>query len=232
MTRPTLATPALLTHRRKHTAPTVVWPAEWWTDSLETGDNWTYTGTGGDDTHGPDAAACRAGTLGLLLKTRVTGAANGDILTAKQLLSLPTEDYVALTFYARLPSKTPSYGVYCALALLTGGREYHASIGHVTSSNKWIYTNSAGVDTDIPAGGYVWPANTWVQIIVRVRTSTLRFQTCTLAGTDYDLSAQAMRDTAAAASTGAAAIAVAVANASAPITVHYDTYLMTHSPTP
>jgi len=229
-TRAALA--VLLAHRPRHTTPPPSWPQVWWDDHIESGDHWTFSFGEGDCVHAPSADAVHSGTYGLKLKTRVTGAANDDQVVVHQHFLMPTQDYLTLSLWYRLPSKTPSSALTVQLTIASTGHLYAANLLHATQLNKWQYFNSTGAYSDVPAGGYTWPANTWVPLLLRLRVSTQRYGICTLAGIHYDLSAQSLYDIGPSGDTTAHTRLQTIANASAPTTLHADDLVLTHSPNP
>jgi len=229
-TRAALA--VLLAHRPRHTPPPPSWPQVWWDDYIESGDHWTVVTGAGDCLHEPAAAAAYAGAYGLLLRTRATGATEGDILEVTQNCLPPTKNYLALSLQVRLPTKTNTAAVICALGITSGGHLYRANLMHLIASNKWQYTNWGGADVDVPAGGYTWPNNTWVALTLRLQVAALKYGTFDWPGGTADLSAQGLWDVGVTAGSYAQARVRVVASATPPATVHADHFVLTHSPNP
>jgi hypothetical protein len=229
--RPTAAQVACLAAAVPRGNHQVAYPASAWTDPIDTNLAWVYLAGEAGYTLERATAAARSGTYGLRLITRTAGAAPSDSLHAGQAFVRPSQDYLTYRAYCRLPVKANTFAAALHLSIFSGGHQYYAALLHITASNKWQYWSAGAALVDVPGGGYVWPDNTWVNVTLQVRYSTLRWGTVTWPGGSADLSAQGLYDAGASAVTSIICEAKIITSAAAAKTLHVADADLLHSPT-
>ena len=210
----------------------LAWPRVHWSDDLEGALNWAILSQTGTASCTISTAGYHTGMHSLRTATRTVDKAEDDQITVDQICTAPAEDYWTLDVWLDLPAVAPAKEWDLQLASWTGGHIYTATLKHLTAAHKFQYINAAGASTDVPAGGYNWPATTWVHITLQIRRSTLQWGTVTWPAGSADLSAQGLRDGGADAGSGARLLLQAVASANPPIILHSDTWRLLHGPTP
>jgi hypothetical protein len=221
----------LLASRRKKPAGSG-WPIAAWDDGMEAGDLWTVIAGVGDCVHEPSATAVRTGTNGLLISTRTTGAAPGDVVSLTQAIAAPGQDYVTLTAWLRNPNTVITSYAGISLWCYAGGRRYTARVHWYVGDSKWYYQNAGGGDTALSATTYTWPDNTWIMLSLQIRISTHEYGWIILPNQTIDLTGTQPYDAGVEAGSGLQAGLRIVAAAAAAATIHVDDCVLYHSPYP
>jgi hypothetical protein len=115
---------------------------------------WTATGTGGDDVHAWATAAAFMGINGLRLKTRTTGAAAADWLTAARTFGFPETGLLVARVRIAGVSMAAIDQMGITLVAANGTRLWQSALVVQPNVPSCSYLNAAGGLTAIPALAY------------------------------------------------------------------------------
>ncbi len=123
--------------------------------------NWVVSGTGGDDVHAFAAAAAFGGVNGLRIKTRTTGAAEGDGLMLSRRVSWPESGLLVVRWrYAMVNVSAFNY-VYFTVMLANGGQGYEFTIQHRGGNDKVYYLAGSGFFVELADLSFVAGDGQW-----------------------------------------------------------------------
>lgn len=147
---------------------------------------WQFFGTGGDDVHEKSQVQVYSGDYSLHLKTRTTGAAYGDYLSARRYTHvLPVKKLgVGVVFYA-VEWATMSEMEF-SLVWTDGSTLHTIRVRYVGS--KWQYFGSASSYHDIPGGSQGIDRLWWHRLHFRVDLNRHKYTQFNCNALDIDVS--------------------------------------------
>jgi len=123
--------------------------------------NWTVSGTGGDDVHAFAAASAFMGGFGFNLATRTTAAAQNDLLQVVKLVGYPETGLVVARVRLMFPNLTGAASVNLLIDAFNSVRQYAAMLSIAPATGVVSYYNSAGGMTVVGALAGPIQANAW-----------------------------------------------------------------------
>lgn len=168
--------------------------APWWSEDAEGANAWTASGTGGDDLHTFDATAAHAGTKGILLATRLTGATTGDVVHYERELALPADPLQHLHAWTKVLGEALTGRFLIALEFYTGVNIWKAHLEYdfpVPGAFVITYGEETPILPTVTPGH---AQGTWLPWDLWIDTSTWTYRRAAMAGHSAELKPLKMSD--------------------------------------
>lgn len=149
--------------------------------------DYSVSGTGGDDVHTYAANTAWYGAAGAVIKTRVTGAADGDQITIEKSVSPPIGD--KLVFKIRITSDDVSAIDHAKLWIkyYDGAKQYAFQLRWRPNTPDWSYYNSAAGQTALTIGTGTPLDYEWFNVELQMDLSTHQYIKAVINGQEQDL---------------------------------------------
>lgn len=138
----------------------------------------TKVSTGGDEIFELDPTISMLGPQSLHMKTRTTGSAANDIISALILHHLTPTNFVTFTSIFQLPDVTRIKILRFTLKLIDGVNLIEGIITFTPATPKWEYDNVGGVPTLIANSGFSIRASCWHRFTLTVNFDTNLYISC------------------------------------------------------
>lgn len=157
-------------------------------DEFEGVFNWTIGGSGTDYIGERRAEAAFHGDYGLYLRTRVTGAAAGDAITASRKIAL--QGRLSISYFLRFcPSEIDALRyIDIVLNLADGTGLYHPTIRRDHPADVWQYKDKPGQFQTIPGLDQLMMLSEWHALGIELDLLNHTYGILTFLGQTIDLS--------------------------------------------
>lgn len=156
-------------------------------DDCEGTFTWVPTGTGGDDVHEFATVAAFMGLKGMRLKTRTTGAAANDNLTASKMVSYPESGLLVVRGRFASPDVSLCLGVGLSCLDDDGVTQYIPELYWIPGSAEVGYVSAASAYVPIAALATVFLDGQWYTWELVYDCLTHRYVSATFNGTRVSL---------------------------------------------
>ncbi|MBA7581720.1 hypothetical protein ES708_23631 [subsurface metagenome] len=137
-------------------------------DGFENLNNWTKSGSGGDEIFELDPHFAFSGKQSLYLKTRTTNAAENDFLYCDRPTFLPPTMIAKASFIWYGPTLATAKNISFSIAFYDGGVLHEATVFHYPASNKWFYYTTGPSEVEIPGSELDLSVNAWHRLQLAV----------------------------------------------------------------
>ena len=162
-------------------------------DNMEDLFKWVEAGNMGDSVFEKIGTVAYNGSACLHMKSRTTGCASGDVIIAKRTLYERPGKRYRFEMLWRFEAKANCEKMTVRSKVYDGTYVHYVYLYYDAQNDKWRYTNSAGVDADVPGGAQLlnpatfhrlqmgWDQNSqmWVKMVsdgMEIDMSTLQYQ--------------------------------------------------------
>ena len=163
-------------------------------DSAEGTDRWVESGTGGDDGFTSETAACLMETQGFYIKTRATGAADGDYMDGYRRLPYPHGTLLVYRMRVAPFQAANIASIEMRIELKTGADLYKAALRWDIENETLKYLDSAGSYQEISGHGFSVVDQMWETMELQIDPSSMEYVKSFLHGIEDSLSGIAMQD--------------------------------------